>query len=643
MARKPNDPVVFRLLPRQTCFELPLGYVADAMPQGTSWLLAISCTSAVIADGGGFAPFANEATARGLNYLVAPYGSTAAVLGSGLCAADLDGDGHTDVVAMGKASGIIGVFKNNGGMNFSAQVSGIAPIPAGAGVAAGDFDADGDLDLAFSQMGGPPLLYRQDGPFAFANVSTAAGLAGNDAGRSIAWFDADGDGWLDLLVACYTGYTSALSSSTTRLWRNQGDGTFINDTSAFGLGAPMRTFVATPFDFDHDGDSDLYFSNDRGHLAPAGQGNHLYRNDGGQFVDHSAECGADLGYYSMGVAVGDLDGNGMMDLLTTNLLTESQPIGAIIPLFIATAPGVFQESSVQWGIVGSVANETGWAAHFFDADNDRNLDLFLNNQTTLDRFFHQQEPNGMIERAGSVNLSGSSGVAFCSVLADFDGDGGIDLLSNHTSGNLRLMMNHEARLRKWVHLRVVGEGANRNAIGARLVVEAGGQAMERQVFAGGTGYLGMSDSRVHVGCGSAATVTVQVWWPSTGSSRLLSNLPTAAIWSIYPPGALGDGDFDGDADVQDLALFELCAETPTITAGCEPFDFDGNSQVNDADRVWLLARINHDRCDLNGDGLVTAADLGTLLAGWGTRGIGDIDGSGLVDASDLALLLASWD
>lgn len=604
-------------------------------------ICALSFSIAALGDDD-FAPFTNEAASRGLNYLVAAYGAGPGVLGSGLCTADLDGDGETDIVAMGKASGIIGVFRNLGDGIFSLQVSGVMPLPLGSAVAAGDYDSDGDLDLVFSQMGGAPRLCRQDAPFVFTDVTQSASLTGNHAGRSIAWVDADGDGRLDILMACYSGYTSELENSTTRLWRNQGDGTFSDVTVVSGLGASMKTFVACAFDFDHDGDADLYFSNDRGHLGPDYLGNRLYRNDGGVFTDASIGCGANPGYYSMGVGLGDLDENGLMDLMTTNIATADQPLGAINPLFMATEIGVFEESSVDWGIVPSIANETGWAVNFFDANNDCRLDVFLCNQFTPDRFFVQGLSPTMQEMAHGANLAGPSGVTFCSVIADVDGDGGLDILSNHSSGNIRLMMNNEAIRRSWLALRVRGEGRNRDAVGARLRIDAGGHSMIRQVLAGGTGYLGMNDLVVHAGCGDAAVARVQVWWPNSSISRTVDNLPTSKRWSIYPPSALGDGDQDGDADAEDLARFELCAAANALTAGCEMFDFDGDSDLDQVDLKALNARIAHNACDLDDDGVVSASDLAILLANWGNGSSGDVDGSGLVDAADLTLMLAMW-
>ncbi len=616
-------------------------YNFNAVANEVAILLGVLVSSSAFATDN-FAPFTNEAAARGLNYLVAGYGLGPGVLGSGLCAADLDGDGNTDIVAMGKASGIIGVFRNIGDGVFVAQTHGIAPLASGASVAAGDYDSDGDLDLAFSQMGGPVRLYRHDRPFAFVDVSSDARLTGDHAGRTIAWTDADGDGRIDILLACYTGYTTALANSTTRLWRNLGNGAFADVTLASGLGAAMKTFVVIPFDFDHDGDPDLYFSNDRGHLAPDFVGNRLYRNDGGSFVDVSTGSGANLGYFSMGAAVGDLDADGWMDIMTTNFASENQPLGAIHPLFISAAVGLYEESSAAWGVGPIIPNETGWATHFLDADNDGLLDLLVNNQTTSDRFFHQTSAGSMQEVAARVNLAGSSGAAFCSVVADFNGDGALDILSNHAGGNLRLLMNNEGARRTWLSLRVRGVGLNRDAIGARVVVTAGGHEMARQVLAGGAGYLGMSDSVIHVGCNSAATAAVHVWWPNTAQTRTLINLPTSAKWTIYPPSSLGDGDHDTDRDAHDLALFDECVIPGGLREGCEMFDFDGNSALDARDRALLQQQILHDACDLNGDGIVSAVDLAFVLSGWGSAATGDIDASGTIDAVDLAYLLANW-
>lgn len=600
--------------------------------------IAIGCP---LYAGSEFVPYTSEASLRGLSYLIAAYGSGPGVLGSGLCAADLDSDGDVDIVAMGKASGIIGVFRNSGTGTFTSVVSGIAPMPLGSSVAAGDYDSDGDLDLVFSQMGAPVRLYRNDSQLSFTEVTLASAITGDHAGRTVAWTDYDSDGRIDILLACYTGFNSSLAGSTSRLWRNLGDGTFSDVTASVGLGSAMRTFVILPFDYDHDGDADLYFSNDRGHLAPDYLGNRLYRNDDGHFTDVSVGSGANLGYFSMGIAVGDLDENGLMDLFTTNIASANQPIGAINPLYMAVGAGEFIESCYAWGVLPFIANETGWAAHFFDANNDALLDLYLNNQLTADRFFLHDAQSVMHESAAQVGLSGTAGAAFCSVLADFDGDGGMDVLSNHAGSNIRLLMNNEGRRRSWLSLSVVGEGLNRNAIGARVRVIAQGQTMERQVFAGGTGYLGMSQMAAHVGCASANTATVEVIWPATGSMRTIANLPTAARWSIYPPGQLGDGDRDGDWDSNDSVMFEACAAGGSLNAGCEVFDMNSDSMIDAQDRDLLAARVLRDACDLNNDAQVDALDLATLMANWG--GIkGDIDGSGSVDALDLALLLASW-
>lgn len=152
----------------------------------------------------------------------------------------------------------------------------------------------------------------------------------------------------------------------------------------------------------------------------------------------------------------------------------------------------------------------------------------------------------------------------------------------------------------------------------------------------------MNDLVVHAGCGDAAVARVQVWWPNSSISRTVDNLPTSKRWSIYPPSALGDGDQDGDADAEDLARFELCAAANALTAGCEMFDFDGDSDLDQVDLKALNARIAHNACDLDDDGVVSASDLAILLANWGNGSSGDVDGSGLVDAADLTLMLAMW-
>ncbi|MFI4896248.1 MAG: FG-GAP repeat domain-containing protein, partial [Phycisphaerales bacterium JB059] len=254
--------------------------------------------------------FSEEAVSRGIVWEV-----TNATLqnGAGLGLIDLDNDGDPDLVAMGQG-GAVGVWENDGTGHFTSRAagSGMPTLVRPSGLSAADYDNDGDLDIHLTDFLGVDHLMRNDGNFTFTDVAAAAGVDSGGFGYGGAWGDYDGDGWVDLYVPNRTQTHS--SPILNHLYRNNGDGTFTDMAVALGVtDGEAPSLVAAFLDYDRDGDADLYLGNDKG--SNSSWTNHLYRNEGdGTFTDVTAMSGTEANVDCMGIAWGDFDRNGWMDI-----------------------------------------------------------------------------------------------------------------------------------------------------------------------------------------------------------------------------------------------------------------------------------------------------------------------------------------
>jgi hypothetical protein len=579
-------------------------------------LAAVVCLAGA-AEAGAPAPFTEEALARGLSFTMGPYPQVQGYVGQGSGFVDLDSDGDPDVVLIGRSDGRIGVFENIGGGIFvdHTLTSGIpTTIIQDEGFSAADYDADGFIDLYITQANNRPnfLLRNNGGNFTFTDVTLASGATdGLKVHTGSSWGDYNNDGWPDL-YACSYGQNNSI-------FRNNGNGTFSNQTLALGVGGGgALSFLAAWTDYDRDGDVDLYLSNDRAPLSfPP---NVLWQNNGGTFTNVSAASGAGVSLFSMGIGVGDLDDNLYPDLYVTDINTwdsngGSLPYDGFNQLLLNQGDGTFVESADAWAVDNRI---TSWAAIVFDWDNDGYKDLYVNNQF---------EPNALFHCTGAppcVNVAAALGVeaaydpvydlgandlpdkaSFNSAVADVDGDGDLDLLVNNLGYRAELFINNEGSTRNWVRYDIVGLHPNRNAIGANVEVTAAGRTQFYENYAGANGYLGQNELVIHVGLGDAEVAdTTVVRWPSGGPTRTLTGLPAQQRWKIYPPSRLCDHDGDG-VDHDDFVEFAGCFATGFST-GCEMMDFDGDSGIWTDD---LDACFGGTPSDCNGNGTEDLAEI----------------------------------
>jgi enediyne biosynthesis protein E4 len=430
----------------------------------------------------------------------------------------------------------------------------------GHGGCVGDVDGDGDADLYVTAFGPNVLLENLGGRFEDATAATGVGDPGWSIGCAL--FDADGDGDLDLFVANYVEATwdEVLAARRTRRWRdqvavmdgprglpeaantfyrNRGDGTFEEATEVSGLAGRDYSMAAVAFDADHDGDLDLFVANDS---TP----NRFYRNRGGGVFDEAGTASG-LAYDgdggvqgSMGVGVGDADGDGWLDLVVTNFAHDHY-------IFYRSLGGtLFQDDSFASGLAAATYVPLGWAPILFDVDLDGDLDLFLANghiypqvddAAALNERYRQRDQllvadggrwHELAEAGPGLEVVESSRGA---AALDVDLDGDVDLAVSHQDAAPSLLVNATTGAGHGLTL-VPG-----SAPGTRVTVTAAGRVQVGQVVAGGS-YASESERALVFGLGSVTSAErVEIVWPD-GRRQAWIGLPTGR-YVVPAPGTAG--------------------------------------------------------------------------------------------------------
>jgi tetratricopeptide (TPR) repeat protein len=452
--------------------------------------------------------------------------------GRGTAVADLDGNGYLDVVIAGAHAGV-SLYHNNGDGTFTdiSAGSGLDACVYGFGVAAADYDNNGLTDLFVTSMGffnGESALYRNNGDGTFTDVTREAGVECWGPAFTASWVDTNGDGLLDLFVANNLGGLFD-RKTPNRLFRNNGDGTFTDVTREAGLLTRWATIGAAWGDFDNNGLPDLFLSG----LGRA----QLFRNQGdGTFRDVSRSAGIDRPAIGSVATVWDIDDDGWLDILQ---FTYSRPAEAIHTLRHGRGPsdgeplrvfrnnrdGTFTEVADRLGITGCWGTMT---ANLGDFDNDGHADILLGNgDPSMDRC----EAPVLLANNGAgrfANVSFAAGLPFTGKghganLADLAGDGRLHLIMANGGlypGDLLTTTVHRPRALpgSYLNVRLVGTTGNRDAIGARLALAAGGR-VQRRLVSGGSGF-GCLPLEQHFGLGESAAVdSLEIRWPGGAVER----------------------------------------------------------------------------------------------------------------------------
>ena len=477
-----------------------------------------------------------------------------------------------------------------------APAAGVDRLGTAGGVVCEDFDGDEWLDLVVSDWAphGQLRYYHNRGDGTFEERTEAAGLFGITGGLHLVHADHDNDGDVDVLVL-RGGWWFEHGRLPCSLLRNRGDGFFDDVTLDVGLGERREpTQTAAFVDHDRDGDLDLYIGGSRSQRVACTS--HLYRNDGGRFVDVTQAAGVSDDRYAKGVAWGDVDGDGWPDLYVSNIGSENR-------LYRNRGDGTFVDVAPTAGVTKPVNSFPTW---FWDFDNDGALDLFVANYDTgvahlashllggnlpfataafyrgdgkggfrdvtrelgftmptmpmgcsvgdldgdgwLDCYLGTGDPSysSLMPNVALRNLGGKAlqdvtmatglghlqkghGIAFC----DFDHDGDQDVfevLGGAYPGDAFrcALFANPGHGNHWLSLRLVGTESPRCGIGAKVCVTVTEAGQSRRIWrhVGPGASFGGNPLRLEIGLGKAERIErVEVTWPRRGTVQMLMDVP----------------------------------------------------------------------------------------------------------------------
>jgi hypothetical protein len=437
--------------------------------------------------------------------------------GLGMAWGDYDSDGNLDPVVTNMST-FCRLFSNNGDSTFTdvAATAGIMVDSQGRGVSWGDCDDDGDLDLYMTIGGAANKLYRNNGDSTFTDVAATAGVDDPGPGTAAAWADYDRDGDLDLYAAN--------GGAANRLYRNNGDRTFTEIGAVAGVNNTGNSVGAAWGDYDGDGDPDLYVTR-----PSASDPNLLYRNNGDStFTEVGASAGMDASNFAVGAAWADYDNDGYLDLYVTrsnvspNLLYRNN----------GNVNGTFTEVG---GLAGVNASTYSHGIAWGDYDNDGALDLYVSVHRAPNLMFRNNGDGTFTEVAAIMGMNdsgGGRGVAW----ADYDNDGDLDLhlVNDHPDGPIDRLFRNNGTSYRWLVVSLVGTVDNTAGIGARVTAVTSSTRQRRDVD-GGSGYYSQPSLPVEFGFGLTTTVdSLIVQWP-TGMVQTLTNVATNQILTVTQP------------------------------------------------------------------------------------------------------------
>lgn len=427
------------------------------------------------------------------------------------------------------------LYKNNGNGTFTDVTvkAGLVDVNWSMAASAIDYDNDGDQDL-FLLNYGPNVFYRNNGNGTFTDITKEVGLKGVDKLNGFtkwsigaSFWDHNKDGRLDVMVGNFLAFDPGYISTQTPgmmphpseykgqascFYEQQADGKFVDATKKVNLYYPdSKCMGLTIYDYDNDGDMDIFQANDH-HL------NYMFRNDGYTFSEVAVSIGVaantkGIGSGSMHGTIGDIDGDGLIDILVTDL-----EYGA---LYRNLGNGFYEDVIEKCGVSAHLAGKGAWASAFFDFDNDGDLDIISANGIAEELIpqlpvLLENDGKGHFRNTGALYgdyfKEKRSGRALC--VWDYDNDGDLDVIVTHVDvqSNAALLKNDGGNQNHWIGISLTGKKDIIPAISAKVVVTTGGRKQVR-INQWATTYLCNNDPRLHIGLGQFPTIDqIEIFW-----------------------------------------------------------------------------------------------------------------------------------
>lgn len=520
--------------------------------------------------------FVHENGASGERYVVEP-------MSSGIALFDFDSDGLIDIyfvngaplnpspepshLSQDKSSNRL--YRNLGNWKFQdvTDSAGVGDESYGLGAVAGDYDNDGDLDLYVSNFG-PNVFYENNGDGSFTAWPNDTLIAnGSRFSAGVCFVDVDRDGNLDLYVANYQKFTfdkhfqqrigdylfhpgpKDFPAEDHFLYRNLGDGTFVDFSDNAGIRvAPKPGMGVIAGDFNGDDAPDIFVANDS-------FSNFFFINDGtGRFTEDAAISGVATDRVgrangNMGIEAADLNGDLLVDFFTTTYQDE-MPV-----LYKQIVDGLFEDATHISKVEPMLYPHVSWGVGLEDFDNDADRDIyiacghFLDNIQFIDDRTKVKVRNFLLRNDGTgrfEDVTEQAGVALQveessrgAGFDDLDNDGRIDIVVLNSQAKPQLLRNQvsskESSIAKnrWLQVQLVGTKSNRDAAGAKVLIETERGRQTAMVHLG-RGYQSHYGTRLHFGLGEANAATIQIVWPSGKKSTHSADQLQSVIQIVEP-------------------------------------------------------------------------------------------------------------
>jgi hypothetical protein len=528
------------------------GLAAFATAQSNAQSIdTVSSTTSPVARATAQPAFSDYTNASGISFF---HADTADIMAGGVCFFDYDKDGWQDLLATNRNGKTNQLFRNNGNGTFSdvTAAAGLTTITGSMGAYAADFDNNGWQDLLVL-MSGRLTLYRNNGDATFTDVTDQSGMQSFAWNTAAALADFDRDGLLDVYVGCYVsdGFYPYFDGSPNKLFRNVGNLQFVDVTAQAGVdtfatftdprGFVRSTYACTlstlAYDYDRDGWPDIFVGNDFGpYVIP----NLLYRNNrDGTFSEVGSAVGFHIAEFNMGLAAGDVNGDLIPDIYTTNLGDNH--------LLLNDGRGRLTDIAQQWNASEGSLNGTrltSWACIFFDLDLDGYRDLYVSNGWINAQLL----PNEMLAPSRPLQNFGRTmqivpesqfpwdrGVGRGAAAADIDNDGDEDIVQLNNKQQLKVYRNDEVSANNRAILELQGTLSNRDGVGAWLTIRSKQFTQAIDYLRGGS-YGSQSAAPIIAGLSTDPIVDeLNVTWPSSGVLNRRLAIPANQPQRIVEP------------------------------------------------------------------------------------------------------------